>query len=430
LQTNHDSSHIFVNYIRQGQIPKDPGTTFSDQNIIDAIHECEIFASEWAASDSLVNLLGMIKNRLYVIFHSVHDEALVYRVFEVLNSRGLDVSWFDKLKSQLMATVFEMAEPDTRAETIGELHRIWKSIYHSIGKRKALTSETVRFAGTLRAAPKLKQPLKRPLSEEKAVETLVSQCGTSREVIECDYWIKRVVDAEERLWSDRRRYAVTRILQARLVAIAILLREFNAVQERELLERWEKVTFKIYGLADNDARTKVGEYVSLAWKIINEDIGSDEISKQLTSIGDDLPITVAAQSLENRNCYERWSEELRYFLYCYDEEQAKKAGHAINEQCWKKIWSGAPAESIEHISPQASGLRFIHRLGNLIMLPPGVNSRLKAKEPKHKAESYETSGLYSTILIGRQIAQNEIWNETSVRKRESELIAWAIEYWK
>jgi hypothetical protein len=345
-----------------------------------------------------------------------HDREVVQRF----------LSWFDKLKSQLMATVFELARPDSRPETIGELHGIWKSIYQSIGRRKTLTAETVRFAGTLRAEAQLN----RPLSEERAVETLVSQCRTTREVIECANWIKRVVDAEEKLWSDPRRYAVTRILQARLVAIAILLREFAPAQERELLERWERVTFKIYGLANNDARTKVGDYVRLAWKIMNEDISSEEISKHLTSIGDDLPIEVAAKRLENQNCYEGWSEELRYFLYCYDEVQAKKAGHDINKQCWTRIWSGAPAESIEHITPQATGLRYIHRLGNLLMLPPGVNSKLKDTEPKDKAESYETSGLYSTILIGRQIKENMNWNETTVRAREKVLIEWACDYWK
>ncbi|WP_282434004.1 hypothetical protein [Desulfosporosinus lacus] len=35
------------------------------------------------------------------------DESTVYTVFEVLNSRGLEVDWIDKCKSMLMGIDFE-----------------------------------------------------------------------------------------------------------------------------------------------------------------------------------------------------------------------------------------------------------------------------------------------------------------------------------
>ena len=64
--------------------------------------------------------------------------------------------------------------------------------------------------------------------------------------------------------------AVTQILQARLVAIAVLLRGFSAKDEADVLGRWERVSFRIYGLAGKDARTKVGECTELSWSIIND----------------------------------------------------------------------------------------------------------------------------------------------------------------
>ena len=71
-------------------------------------------------------------------------------MFEVLNSRGLDVSWIDKLKSQLMAKVFELGPSSNRTEVIKELHVIWQDIFSTIGRRNQLTTETVRFAGYLK----------------------------------------------------------------------------------------------------------------------------------------------------------------------------------------------------------------------------------------------------------------------------------------
>jgi hypothetical protein len=56
----------------------------------------------------------------------VDDEGLAYRVFEVLNSRGLDVASIDKLKSQLMGLVFEHGANAGREEAIRELHQIWQ----------------------------------------------------------------------------------------------------------------------------------------------------------------------------------------------------------------------------------------------------------------------------------------------------------------
>ena len=78
--------------------------------------ECKAIEADWqSGGNSLEDLVSLLKNRLTFVFHDIGDEALVYTVFEVLNSRGLAVSWFDRLKSMLMAIVFES---DT-----GKLHK-------------------------------------------------------------------------------------------------------------------------------------------------------------------------------------------------------------------------------------------------------------------------------------------------------------------
>jgi uncharacterized protein with ParB-like and HNH nuclease domain len=49
LQTNHDTTHIFADYIRDGVMPAASATTTADQNIVDAITECEEFVKRWKA---------------------------------------------------------------------------------------------------------------------------------------------------------------------------------------------------------------------------------------------------------------------------------------------------------------------------------------------------------------------------------------------
>ncbi|MDF3352114.1 DUF262 domain-containing protein [Sulfitobacter sp. KE34] len=105
LQTNHDSSDVFASYIRDGKIRKDAIVTAADANVINAAEECEAFVAKWQTTRELTDLVTTIRHKLSMIYHELNDEGTVYRVFEVLNSRGLDVRWIDKTKSQLMASI-------------------------------------------------------------------------------------------------------------------------------------------------------------------------------------------------------------------------------------------------------------------------------------------------------------------------------------
>ncbi len=429
LQTNHDTSHLFADYIRDGTVPDALASTSADQNIVDAIRECEEFVAQWCSpSGSLVELISIIRHRLSAVFHIVEDEGLVYRVFEVLNSRGLDVASIDKLKSQLMGLAFEHGANAGRDEAIGELHRIWQDIYRVIGKQR-FTTETLRFAATLKAPPDVSH--RRPLDEQKSLETLVAAAGKKpKQIIDCAKWLHAVATAEDKLLTHHRWRAVTQILQARLVAIAVLLRKFTSAEEANVLGRWERVSFRIYGLSRADARSKVGDYTTLAWSITNEGLSAQEIKDRLSALGKDYPIGKTIDEVfDPSNAYEGWTEEVRYFLYRYEENLARKAGQKLNESQWNRIWAEEPSKSVEHIKAQSSGVSYVHHLGNLIMLPPGVNSKLQDDDPNDKAETYESCGLLLAIEVAKLIERGA-WNKAEVEARSSALLSWARSEWK
>jgi Protein of unknown function DUF262/Protein of unknown function (DUF1524) len=438
LVTNHDINHIFADYLRDGAVPNDKVPyTSADQNIIDAIAECEKFVTNWNEQRGRqpIDLYSIIKNRLSAIFFEIEDEGVVYTVFEVLNSRGLDVTWFDRLKSLLMAVVFDSPGKSAKLDTVAELHGLWTEIYRVIGLRwQSLNKETVRFAGTLHS---LTIPA-RPLSEEDAVASLVSACkGIPRGVIDCSKWVLKVTQTESRLLGNHRVTAATRIAQARLLAVAILLRDFPEIDEKRLLREWENVTFRIYGLGRFDARQKVGDYIRLAWKITNDGLKPEKITEEIQKLGseEEFAIRSVVKKLNNKDCYKDWSEELRYFLYRYEEHLAQRAGQKINESMWTRIWQVDPSKSIEHIFPQSKGSDspstsgiYVHRLGNLVMLPPGVNSKLQDLLPTQKAATYATQGLLQAIEVSKLISKGK-WNRSAVQKREKRLIRWATQEW-
>jgi len=424
LQTNHDISGIFADYIRDGTISKSETTVAADQNILDAIHDCEEFVETWKTSNSLVDLTAIIRHKLWAVFHIVDDEGLVYRVFEVLNSRGLEVASLDKLKSQLMGMVFEQDKHADYHDALKELHDIWTNIYRIIGKQR-YSIESLRFAATLKAPEEASH--KRPLSEDAALETLGHSAGKKpKSIIKCAKWLQTVVEAEDRLLSHHRWRAVTRILQARLVAIAILIRDFGN-DEGRLLSLWERITFRIYGLGGGDKRTKVGEYTRLAWEIVNERLDVATVELRLKQLGADYSNMQILENPEQR--YHGWTEEFRYLMYRYEEYLARKSGQKLNESQWNRIWITEPAKSIEHIKPQSSGVAYRHHLGNLMMLPPGVNSSLQDLDPAKKQEKYRASGLLSSIEVADRIKDNHGWSKTLTKERATKLIAWARREW-
>ena len=427
LQTNHDSSHYFATFLRKGTFPASASaTTLADREILLAIEDCQAFTSKWTnGGESLSSLAALLKNRLFFLLHEIEDEQTVYTVFEVLNSRGLDVSWLDRLKSVLMGTAFELKNANV-AGLVNDLHTDWRDIYRVIGLRQGLSTEALRFAATLYVT----ETPNRPLSERDAVAALRGATGTARKLRDVAGWLLHVTEACDAVISNPRLNAVTRISQARLLATAIHLREdITPERRKQLLNRWEKVSFRIYGLLGKDARTGVGNYVRLAWRVVNKTLSVDAIDKALVKIGEDYPIEEVVDLLRNADCYDGWEAELRYFMFRYEEHLMRRQNLNFSNEQWERIWMVSPSESIEHIWAQSKAPENSrHRLGNLVLLPPKLNSRLQDKPAKEKAEHYRKTGL----LIAGEVADiidTAGWKSRSIADREARLIEWAAEEW-
>lgn len=427
LQTNHDSSSVFTDYIKHGTINADQIVTASDLNVVQAAQECEAFVSKWASDKSLIDLVVTIRTQLSVIYHEISDEATVYRVFEVLNSRGLDVKWIDKLKSQLMALIFDHVDEGTKADALRDMQEIWKQIYRILGLRGDLGDEALRFAGTwsLGARPN------RILGQEDAASELTRVAGTEvASIAAAARRLKDVVQAVHDLDKDSRLRAVTKIAHARFVATAIFLRKLDADVQARLLGRWERVTFRIFGLGGADTRHKIGDYVRLGYRIYAHRITADEIDEGLVKLGEGYSVDDCIVGKDYwSNCYDGWGEELRYIMFRFEEHLAKQRGERLNVGQWNKIWTDEPSRSIEHIQPQSSGEDYIHELGNLTMLPPNVNSSLQDRPPADKAGTYRSCGLMATREVGEALEGGQSWDRAAVAERTARIEAFVRAEW-
>ena len=255
--------------------------------------------------------------------------------------------------------------------------------------------------------------------------------GTSEGVIEATYWIGKVTEVVDSILQQPRMDAVTRIAHARLLAVAVNLNPNYCKDERaEILRRWESVTFRIFGMYGKDARTKRGDFVRLAWKIVNEELEFDAIMDGLAAIGKEYKIKNAVENLREEDCYTGWGEELRYMMCKLEEHLADEAGQVFDNEQWTRIWEASTSDSIEHILSQSSDEQHIHWFGNLVLLPPRLNSKLSDRSPKRKHEEYTKTGLLIAQDVATRIQRNAgRWNRATIRRRENELLRWAEERW-
>jgi hypothetical protein len=161
---------------------------------------------------------------------------------------------------------------------------------------------------------------------------------------------------------------------------------------------------------------------------LNEDISADQVQQRLLQMGSDdreHSIDWAVESITNTNCYEGWEEELRYLMYRYDEDHASM--QFTNEQ-WSRIWEESASHSIEHIQAQETGAKFVHRLGNLMLLPPGLNSKLSDKKPIDKVGEYRATGLFAAGEVANMIEASG-WKLTQIEEREKKLLNWVRSVW-
>ncbi len=214
-------------------------------------------------------------------------------------------------------------------------------------------------------------------------------------------------------------------------------------QQQLALEQWERVSFRIYGLFGKDSRSKVGDYIRLAFRIIQNLDGALDyfaIMEGLRSLGADYPVSAAVKELLSEPRYEGYEEEIRYILWRYEEYLAAKLKAQVNKELRAMIWAArSPSETIEHIFPQNSEKggpwakklnkwerqeKHVDRLGNLLLLPPGLNSEAGRRSFSEKKKIYRRAEGLRTV---GEVIEKRDWTQGSIEDRERKIAKFLCE---
>jgi Protein of unknown function DUF262/Protein of unknown function (DUF1524) len=438
LQTNHDARETLDAYLRNGDLGElEEAKTLPQRELMNAFRECENFVAYWG---NPVSLLDLLKNSIKFVFFVLEDPRAVYTVFEVLNSRGLSVDWLDKMKSTLMGIAFQKKRK-LPANELDNIENEWTEIYRVLGKERVSDGDVLTIAANLRAD---EAPAK-GYQEWNALEFFREEARQDRLTpLETSKFLREVVTTLDQFLQDPRHRAVCRVKQPRLLAAALLLSDRlkkDKHAQQKALVAWENAMFRFYVLAGNDARDRVGQCIHLATDVYNGKCSLKRVLDELDEIANVSHDEVALE-LDEVYVYERWTgEEIIYFFSKYEERLSAESGEEVDQITWGKIWENASKEkSVEHIFPQkdpdgnwkGKGRQnvnpdsFVHRLGNLLVLPPGINSNAGTKSFAGKVKVYKSvKGLHYVSEVMR--LRN--WNLAAIEKRERELMKFAKEQW-
>jgi hypothetical protein len=167
-----------------------------------------------------------------------------------------------------------------------------------------------------------------------------------------------------------------------------------------------------------------------------------QVMKQLRNLGEgEYAIEEAVKNLRGTDCYNFWEEQLRYFMFRYEEHLAEGANQAFKNEQWDRIWAASPSQSIEHVYPQnptpggpwtgalgrGRGQKEAHvnRLGNLVLLSPGLNAKVGNREFSFKKTEYRKTGL---LLLG-EVSRKNKWTKRAIEEREKRLVSFAMDAW-
>lgn len=359
----------------------------------------------------------------HVIWVTVPDESAAYIIFETMNDRGLELSATDLIKNYLLGRAgsarIEQVESNWNTmtgaiETIAEaeivktfVRQYWISQYgvvrtseffNALKEKKQSELEVVSFSDELVAAAGRYVPLLNPThvfwneypqEARKAVATL--------DILGLVQTRPLLLAILDKFLPDQ----IARVLTA-MVSWAVRLL-ISGKQGSGALEA-------VYGTAAKEVTDgKIVDAAAVAAKV-------------RPSIPND-----AQFELDFATARVSKIDLARYYLRAMEsQERSDKDPYLIpnDASSLEHVMPVKQSREWEHITTQDHD-DFISRIGNLALLPPGVNSKLSSKSLDDKRLIYENADL----MLTKMIAEYDKWTPAEIDDRQKKLAEIAVKTW-
>jgi len=371
---------------------------------------------------------------LKVILVKLDDEDDAYIIFETLNTRGKDLSLADLVKNHLTKHLkvksASVDQPKIKWEKLLEtiegssaelemdafIHHFWLSRYDYL------------------AAKRLFKVLKRRIGKEQAkdfLSALLADASLYRAIHEMSFWKwlnehRRIVAALDALQLFR--------VQQQTPCVLSLMRCFkekklNKAQFEDAVVAIEKFHFLFTAVTSQRSSGGISEmYASLGRRLFeaqNTQAGVAVIKELKMKLRERIPVVNEFKALFPSIIYtDNQTKEKRlvkYILAC------------LQRHVLKSVVIDVDAMTIEHLESQrrigTGGLsdEVVGQLGNLILVPPALNTKLDDKPFKEKKKILKAEG----VSVPAEFAKLDELTPDAIRNRTASLADQAYsEVWK
>lgn len=376
------------------------------------------------SQDDLTKLAEFIVTDCYLVVVTTPDTDSAYRIFSVMNTRGLDLTATDILKSKIIGAI-----PDTERQNYTAK---WENIEESIGRERfgqlfshiRMIYRRSKSQGTLiKEFDEHVKPRENPtdfisnilLPYSEAYENIINASFTSEKNAEkinnVFSWLN-IVDNFDWLppaiyYFAQNRNDTDRLLDffKKLERLASCMMIFRAnINER--IKRYSEI---------------------LSWISDKKDVLSPDSPMMLT----DEEIDKTLLALDG-HVYENSRTRLMILLRLDSVLSGGEAEYKHGIITIEHVLPQNPDSSsqwIEWIPDEEERNNLVHRLGNLVLLSRSKNSSAKNYEFEHKKNSYFTGG-YSSFAITTGVINEPRWDADTILKKQEEYINKLSEEWK
>ena len=374
-----------------------------------------------------MKIAQFIVTRCYLVVVATPDLNSAYRIFSVLNTRGLDLSATDILKAEIIGGLserlretytkkWEDAEEDLGRESFGELFSHIRMVYRKAKPQGTLLAEFRDHV--MKEVPSVRfiDEILLPMAEvyEELTDEVYSSTERAEQVNEFLKWLNRL---EFNDWMPPAMAFAVRC-RNRPELMAIFFRDL------ERLAYWMLVC----RIGVND---RIERFLRLTKAIeSNEDLFASVSSLQISPQEQYSLFAVLSGPI-----YDTLSARARSSVLLRLDSLVAGGGATYHYETItvEHVLPQSPPPDSEWLTwfpnPENRALN-VHILGNLVLLTRKKNSAASNYEFARKKEAYFTRGGVSPFALTTQVVRHQVWTPIIVEARQNELLSILEQHWR